>query len=156
MKVADVMTKSVRSCAPSCTLNEAAREMWENDCGVVPVVDTSRTVVGMITDRDICMAAYTRGRPLNEIPVEQVMARKLLACRPDSSLTEAEETMRTAQVRRLPVTDERGALVGLITLNDIARAATAPNGRAAKSPDIKADVVLRTLAGIGERRISRR
>lgn len=152
MKVADVMTKNVRSCAPSCTLNEAAREMWENDCGVVPVVDTARTVVGMITDRDICMAAYTRGRPLNEIPVEQVMARKLLACRPESSLTEAEETMRTAQVRRLPVTDERGALVGLITLNDIARAATTPNGRTAKSPDIKADVVLRTLAGIGERR----
>ncbi len=155
MKVADLMTKNVRSCAPTCTLNDAAREMWENDCGVVPVVDAGRTVVGMITDRDICMAAYTRGRPLGEIPVDQVMARKLLTCRPDTALTQAEETMRTAQIRRMPVTDERGALVGLISLNDIARAATTRNGRTAKSSGPNPETVLRTLAGIGERRIPR-
>lgn len=122
MRVADLMTRDVRSCAPTGTLNDAARGLWANEGCVVPVVDDARTVVGMITDGDLGMASYTYGRPLRHIAVDRVMARTFLVCRPDSSLTEAEETMRSARVRRLLVTDERGALVGLIALKDITRA----------------------------------
>ena len=76
MKVDLVMSKDVASCVPSETLNEAARIMWERDCGIVPVVESreSGKVVGVITDRDICIAAYTRGRPLAQIPIDEAMA----------------------------------------------------------------------------------
>lgn len=87
--------------------------------------------------------------------IERRLRQVFASCRPDTALTQAEETMRTAQIRRMPVTDERGALVGLISLNDIARAATTRNGRTTKSPGTTPENVLRTLAGIGERRIPR-
>ena len=124
MKVDLVMSKDVASCVPSETLNEAARIMWERDCGIVPVVESreSGKVVGVITDRDICIAAYTRGRPLAQIPIDEAMAKRVHACRASDDVSAAERTMQQAQVHRLPVLDASEQLVGVLSLADIARA----------------------------------
>jgi CBS domain-containing protein len=125
MKVAELMTRSVATCQAGQTLNDAAQIMWERDCGIVPIVaDGDRRVLGVITDRDICIAAYTQGRPLLQIRIEEVMSPRLETCRSDQELSTAEDTMQRAQVHRLPVLDEGGKLVGIVALADIARAST--------------------------------
>src|SRR5690606_29437634 len=108
MRVQELMTKEVQTCQPHHTLAEPARLMWECDCGVVPVVDDARRVVGMVTDRDICMATYTQGKPPSAIPVQSVMAKNVVSCRVDEDLASAEQKMQKAQVRRLPVVDQDG------------------------------------------------
>ena len=100
--------------------------MWEKDCGCLPVVDVAGRVVGMITDRDICMAAYTRGTPLGGETVESAMTRGVVTCGPEDTLGEVERLMKTAQVRRIPVVDDNAKLIGIISLSDMARAETHP------------------------------
>ena len=145
MKVESVMSKEVGRCLQSETLNEAARVMWERDCGIVPIVESRETgrVVGVITDRDICVAAYTQGRRLAEIPITEVMAKRVVSCRPSDELKAAEQLMRRAQVHRLPVVDASDQLVGLLSLADIARATTR-----GKPADVTAGEVGETLAAI--------
>lgn len=128
--VADLMQTDVRSCRPDDALSEAARVMWERDCGCVPVVaaDGSGRVVGMITDRDVCMAAWTRGEALARIPVAEVMARRVHAVRPEDGVDEARALMRAAQVRRLPAVDADGHLRGMLSLADLAEAAAGTHG----------------------------
>jgi len=99
--------------------------MWDGDCGSIPVVDSWSRVIGMITDRDICMAAYTQGRSLEQIRVQDVMSKNVTSCKTSDSLEQAEELMRRQKVRRLPVVDAEMHLVGLLSINDIARAAKA-------------------------------
>ncbi len=77
MNVSDLMTTAVKSCVIGDSLQRAAQLMWENDCGVVPVLDGEGRVVGMITDRDICMAAYTHGQALWQLPVSGAMAKQV-------------------------------------------------------------------------------
>jgi CBS domain-containing protein len=143
MFVRETMTKEVCACNPRDSLNEAARMMWEGDCGAVPVIDDGYTVVGMITDRDICMSAYTQGKTLASIPVSVAMAHQVLFCRPDDTVAQAEEIMRSAKIRRLPVVNELRQLVGILSLNDIARAV---EQRHVGEP--KPDDVAQTLAAI--------
>ncbi|MBK9001539.1 MAG: CBS domain-containing protein [Myxococcales bacterium] len=121
MKARDLMTHHVRTCRVGDTLAEAARIMWEGDLGDLPVVDEEGRVVAMITDRDICMAAYTQGVPLVASSVSSAMSKRLVSCSPHTSLHEIEQKMLSAQVRRIPVIDELGLLVGIVTLGDIAR-----------------------------------
>ena len=123
MKVEQIMTKQVATCTPGDTLNEAARIMWERDCGIVPVVEdrATRRVAGVVTDRDACMAAYTRGQPLSQIRVGDVMCTDVASCRAGEDVHEAEQTMQRAQVHRLPVVDDANQLLGVISLADIAR-----------------------------------
>ena len=98
--------------------------MWARDGGLGPVVESreSGKVVGVITDRDICIAAYTRGRPLAQIPIDEAMAKRVHACRASDDVSAAERTMQQAQVHRLPVLDASEQLVGVLSLADIARA----------------------------------
>ena len=125
MRIEQLMTKSPKSCQPGHTLSEAAQMMWDHDCGCLPVTagDGSQRVVGMITDRDICMAAQFHGRPLGEIRVGDAMAKDVWACNPGDAPCEAEAIMREARVRRLPVVDEADQLLGLLSLADLAREA---------------------------------
>lgn len=123
MKVEEVMVTDVKSCAPFDSLNTAAQIMWDNDCGCVPVVDQDSRAIAVITDRDICMAAYTQGVALKDSQVESAMSKQVFTCRPEDDLEEAENTMRLNHVRRLPVVDAEGKLAGIISLNDIAREA---------------------------------
>jgi CBS domain-containing protein len=96
--------------------------MWEYDCGLVPVVNDDGRLAGVVTDRDICMAAYTQGQPLHAIPVTTAMASNVLVGRADEAIEDAERSMRDAQIRRLPIVDEAGRPEGVLSLNDIARA----------------------------------
>jgi CBS domain-containing protein len=119
--VRKLMKDAPSTCAPGDSLARAAQLMWELDCGVVPVVDANGHVVGLITDRDVCMAAYTRGEPLRALPVESTMSTLVVSCSPDDSVGHALRVMATHRVRRLPVL-ENERLIGLLTLADISRA----------------------------------
>jgi CBS domain-containing protein len=131
MKVTDLMTSDVKYCAPDDTLNAAAQIMWEHDIGCIPVVDEKGSVIGLLTDRDLCMAAYLQGVPLTGAPVTGAMSKQVFTCAANSDLKEAQRLMREKQVRRLPVIDHDGHLAGIISIADIvgwaqqqARAAT--------------------------------
>jgi CBS domain-containing protein len=118
--------------------------MWAFDCGCVPVCDGDDRVVGMITDRDICLATYFSGKPPREIAVGEAMARHVLACAPADRVAAAEMTMRAAQVRRLPVIGADGRLVGILSLNDIAVRAADQKA----TNELTLDEVARTLGAI--------
>jgi len=120
MKVEQIMNRDVKTCRPQDSLNKAARIMWEEPCGAVPVVDDLRRPIGFLTDRDICMAAYTQGRPLEEMRVEIAMAHKVVSCTAEDDLSSAAQLMRQNRTHRLPVIDRDGALVGLLSLDDLA------------------------------------
>ena len=120
MKVEQIMNRNVKVCRPQDSLNKAAQIMWDEPCGAVPVVDDQRKPVGFLTDRDICMGAYTQGRPLQELRVETAMARKVVSCVAEDELGSAAGLMRQHRTRRLPVIDRNGALVGLLSLDDLA------------------------------------
>src|SRR5689334_19777740 len=123
MKVEQMMTRDVKTCSEHETLVCAVKLMWEHDIGSVPVVDKDGTVIGMITDRDCVMAAYTQGRRLDEVTVRSAMSGKLIACNPQDTLESATTAMKRAQVRRLPVIDKKAKLVGTLSLGDLSRAA---------------------------------
>ena len=120
MKVEQIMNRDVKTCRPQDSLNKAAQLMWQEPCGAVPVVDDQRRPIGFLTDRDICMAAYTQGRPLPEIRVETAMAHKVVSCTAEDDLGSAAQLMRQHRTRRLPVIDQEGTLVGLLSLDDLA------------------------------------
>jgi CBS domain-containing protein len=123
MRIEKVMHRPVVTCHVDDHLGKAARLLWEQDCGALPVVDGTGRVVAMITDRDICMAAYTKGLPLEAIQVRAAMSSQLYACHPGDPVFEAEKRMGEKQVRRLPVVDEQGRVLGILSLNDLAREA---------------------------------
>lgn len=149
MQVHELMTRSVIGCRTIDTLNDAARIMWEADCGCVPVLDDAGHPVGMLTDRDICMAAYTQGKPLLAIPIANAMASSVVVCRSDDSIATAEELMREHQLRRLPVVGADGTLVGILSLNDIAIRGHLEGKRSAD--ELGSDAIARTLAAICSR-----
>jgi CBS domain-containing protein len=123
MNVHELMTPAPAVCTTSDHLTRAAQILWERDCGAVPVLDGAGQLAGIVTDRDICMAAYTQGRPLHEIPVADVMSKVVFTIGPDATAADALETLRLRAVRRLPVTDAAGRLVGIVSLADFARVA---------------------------------
>jgi CBS domain-containing protein len=146
MIVKDIMRRDVRCVRLGDRLDAAARAMWERDCGVVPVVDGNGAVVGMLTDRDLCMASWTQARSLAEIPVTAAMARAVRTVRPDDGFATALAAMAALQVRRLPVVDARGVCIGLVALNDFVRLAD-------ERPEAVAPAaVLRALAAVGAAR----
>lgn len=146
MKVSQVMTTGVKTCSGSDFLSKAARVMWDNDCGCVPVTDAAGKIVGIITDRDIAMAAYTQGLALHSIRVESAMARTVVTCSPDDDLQTAEELMRQNQVRRIPVLDQGGKLAGIVSLNDLAL--TARHQRGQEAAEVTGAQISQTLKAI--------
>src|SRR5688572_15793231 len=100
--VHQLMTWPVFACSIDAPLETAVRLMWDHDCGSVPVIDGTGRLVGIATDRDACMAAYTQGAPLATIPIAVAMSKGIVACRPDDSITIAAQLMAQHQVRRLP------------------------------------------------------
>lgn len=124
MKIRDLMTTKVHTCGPGASGADAANLMWEQDVGIVPVVDTQGRPVAVVTDRDLCMASYTRGQALRDMPVIAAMSREIFCCRDSDALADAERLMKHHQIRRLPVVDDSGKLVGILSLNDIVLART--------------------------------
>jgi CBS-domain-containing membrane protein len=153
LRVDQIMTRNVRTCRRGDSLSAAARIMWEGDCGCVPVTereDGGARVVGMITDRDICMAGYLQGRPLSAIRIESAMARDVHSCRPTDSVAEALSMLRQHQLHRLPVVDNGGHLVGMLSLADAAREAVREHGR--KGRDVTDARIAEVLEAICESR----
>ena len=107
MRVRELMTSPATTCNPQDSLEHAAHLLWEHDCGALAVIDAKGAVQALLTDRDICMAAYTKGLRLADIAVRDSMSQDLAVCR----------------VRRLPVVDGKGMLVGMLSLADLANVA---------------------------------
>lgn len=146
MKLRDFMTQGVHTVRPDDTLDAAAKKMWEHDCGVLPVVNEHGQPVAMITDRDVCMAAYTQGKSLSKIRVDTAMSNGVVACHRDDSPFAAERSMRERQIRRLPVVDDVGRLVGIVSLNDFVLE-TVANGDGTHG-DLNLDEMAATFAAI--------
>ena len=127
MKVAEVMTTNVKSCTADTNLAAVTQLMWENDCGVVPVVNERAEVVGILTDRDICIALGTRNQAASTLSAGDVMSRQLASCAPEDDCAEVLQTMARRRVRRLPVLAIGGVLVGIVSLNDLALKVTSPH-----------------------------
>jgi len=143
MKVKELMTSDVKCCTLDTNLAAAAKIMWEGDCGALPVTDERGKLVGVITDRDICIAGATRSRTEGEIPVQDVMTGALYTCAAGDDVRAALETMRTRKVRRLPVVDNAGRPAGIVSLHDIAL-----QSRSSKGADVPAEAVLDTFVAI--------
>lgn len=123
MKVRELCSRSVRTCTPETNLADAGWSMWDVDCGILPVVDEEKKLLGVITDRDICMSVATKYRPAAEITAKEVCTGKVYSCTLDDGVDRAMEIMRRESIRRLPVVDLEGRVQGILSLNDIALAA---------------------------------
>jgi CBS domain-containing protein len=126
MKISEIMSKNPRSVSPDTPVSEAARVMKEEDVGLVPVVErvggaeTRGRLVGVVTDRDIAIRHVAEGRAA-DAPVSEVMSGGVKTCGPNDSVEDAMALMGREQVRRLPIVDERGSLVGVVAQADLAR-----------------------------------
>jgi CBS domain-containing protein len=118
MRVQDAMCQPVSSCSEEMSLAAAARIMGENDCGILPVVKEGR-VVGVVTDRDVCLAIGRTRRSPDETPVREIMTPKVATCATTDEIHSALAVMSARQVRRLPVLDAKGTLKGVLSMDDI-------------------------------------
>lgn len=152
MKVKDVMTANVRTCFMSDNLAAAVQLMWEQDCGCVPVLNEHARVVGMVTDRDVCMTVFFQGVSLSEIRVSTVMSKQLFVCTSDDDLAAAEKIMCEKKVRRLPVLDSQARLVGLLSLSDIATRADREHAQGTVARTVTDAQVARLAAAVSRPR----
>lgn len=118
---AELMTNMVVACAAGDSIRRALQIMWDHDCGAVPVVAEDGKPVAMITDRDLSMAAYTRGGLDLSDTVASAMSKQLFTCHCAQPIDQVLGLMREHQVRRLVVVDDGGALAGILSLADLAR-----------------------------------
>lgn len=136
MLVKSMMTSEVKSCAADTSLAAAARIMSNRDCGIVPVVDAQQKLLGVITDRDVCLAVATRFRSPDELPVRDVMTKKVYTCSPDDDARTALKLMKSRAVRRLPVVTADGRLSGLISIDDLVLRADSHKGADVSNEDV--------------------
>lgn len=143
MKVQDIMTRDPRSVTPDSTAREAARIMKDEGVGIVPVVDEeSRRLVGVITDRDIALRIVAEGRDPDAKVRDVMSSDRIATCRPDEDVDNVMDAMASEQVRRIPIVDERGSLVGIVAQADIVR----------KADDRKAEKTVERISEPGGRR----
>lgn len=147
MKVKEIMTPNPVTCSSGDDLDTATMRMWDRDCGFLPVVDDGR-VLGVITDRDICMSLTFKGAKPAGVTVAEVINGQVYGCKPDDDLTDALAIMREHQVHRLPVI-ENDRLLGVLSINDIVLAAGKAPGEEHR-PTYRE--VVGTLHGICEHR----
>ena len=146
MKIKDLMTQPARACTLDTDLTTVAGLMWTNNCGSIPVLDREEKVVGMITDRDICMATAMNHRNPDRLRVADVNRTRVYSVSPEDKDTEALETMKKYHVHRLPVVDPEGRLQGVVSITDFVRA-TPTDGQLGKD-GIRDDLVVDALIGI--------
>ena len=119
MRVKEIMTVSAVSCEWEMNVAEAVQLMWERNVGILPVVDAAGKLTGVVTDRDICIALGTRNRRASEIKVSEVAISKVFTCKPEDDVHEALSLLSEKQVRRLPVVNEKGTPVGILSMDDL-------------------------------------
>ena len=125
MTVRTVMTERPACCTPNTSLTDVARLMVDNDCGEIPVIEdtTSRKLAGVITDRDIATRIVAKGRNSAEACACDCMTTDCVTVTPDTSLEECCEVMENKKIRRVPVVDASGGVVGIVSLADVVRSA---------------------------------
>lgn len=141
MMVKDVMKKDAATCASDSDLSTVVGLMRDRDCGFLPVVDSNGIVVGVITDRDICLAAGSKQRPLGRVSVDEAMSHPVFSCFPDENLKVVLATMAKHRVRRLPVLNKFGHLEGVLSIDDIVSAPVRRGGPTA-------DEIVAALKGV--------
>jgi CBS domain-containing protein len=151
MKIEDILTRDVAAVGPREGLDKAAAAMRDHDCGFVPVIDLGSRVVGVLTDRDICMAALETGLPLSEIRVADTMRTDVHVCRAEETLADVEDRMGRHQIRRMPVLDEHNRLAGVVSIDSIAREAV--REAILLAPQVSTGEVGRTLGEISRPRL---
>jgi CBS domain-containing protein len=146
MKVKEIMTNDAKVCDLNASLADAAKMMWDNDCGALPVLKDGKEIVGLITDRDICMGIAMRDSNPSGISVEAIMTGTVYSVAPEDDVHLALETMQAHKVRRLPVIDPEGKLKGMLSINDVTRHAQEQIGQ--KALDLSFSDVMKTYKSI--------
>ena len=129
LRAGDVMTRNVVTVREHDTIQHAARLMGEYDCGALPVVDSTRKIIGMITDRDIAVRIAGRGVDPRRARVDECMTDESFTCHAQDSLKNCLHQMARHQIRRLPIVNDRNEIVGIISQADLARHAGMFQGR---------------------------
>lgn len=145
MRVRDIMTQPATTCAPETTIAIAGFLMEDHNCGVLPVVDIRRRLIGVVTDRDLLLAATGTQRNPSLVTVHKAMKAPVITCLPDDDLKSAINTMRAKAVRRLPVVDRDRHVIGLLSIDDVVRWGVQPDG-------LTPGEVIEAFEGICERR----
>ncbi len=122
MLVSEIMKRPPATCKTSDSVTEAAKIMHDHKCGFVPVVDPHGAVVGVVTDRDVCMIVGDKNRAMTHVSVQDAMSRPMFSCYGDENVKTTLATMAKRHVRRLPVLDKHGHLQGVLSIDDIIQA----------------------------------
>lgn len=120
-KIRDIMTRDVETVTPGTPIRQVAERMRNDDIGSFPVVDEQGRVIGTITDRDIVCRIVSEGLEPATTMVSEAMTKDVSTCTEDQTIDEAAKLMEERQIRRIPVVDGDGKLVGLITMGKIAK-----------------------------------
>jgi len=142
MLVREVMKASPQGCSPATNLAEVTERLWKSGCGALPVLDGQGKVIGIITDRDICVAAGTRNQRPSDLAAQAAMTRDVATCFADDEIHTALKTMRDRKVRRMPVLTRAGELAGLLTMSDLVLLARHDDG---SDPPLSYEDVMNTL-----------
>jgi CBS domain-containing protein len=146
MYVNEAMTSDVKTCRPYSSLDEVARLMWDGDCGAIPIVSDDNKPMGVITDRDIAMAAMLNHQPLWEINASTVIqGQNLCCCDQQESIESCLRKMEQKEVRRVLVTDAANSLVGILSMGDALAFTKSAHMNAAKGDKVDVDNVLGML-----------
>lgn len=145
MRVRDIMTQPATTCAPETSIAAASYLMEDHNCGILPIVNIRRRLIGVVTDRDLLLAAAGTLRYASVVTVHEAMTAPVMTCFPDDDLKAAVNTMRTRAVRRLPVIDRDRHVIGVLSIDDVVRWGVQPDG-------LTAAEVIEAFEGICERR----
>ena len=121
MKVKDCMCYDVAYLTPETTVSDCAKLMCNKHVGCIPVCDNNKTVVGLVTDRDIILRSIACDKEIKNTPISDIMTCKVYCCGPEEEIDEAEKKMSNEQIRRLPVVDENNKIIGIVTLGDFCK-----------------------------------
>jgi len=123
MRIKDVMTHPPVTCRTDMHMDAVVRLMSEFDCGMVVLVDRAGRLAGVITDRDVCLAMLKYGQTLADTRISDVVENQVFSCGADDRLESAIGLMRDLLIRRMPVTDDAGIPIGVLSIDDVARVA---------------------------------
>ena len=123
MRIQDIMTRNPACVTPDATVREAAQVMLREEVGMVPVVESvgGRRLIGVVTDRDIAIRCIAEGRDSSTRVRDVMSASDLATCTQNDDVDSLMDAMREEKVRRIPIVDERGALVGIVSQADVLR-----------------------------------
>jgi len=145
MKVKTVMSPDVQCCNVNTSLNDIASKMWEHNCGSIPVVDDESKPIGMVTDRDIAMSCTLNHKAPWELAASTVIgSAEVFSCLDTDTIDIALVKMKDKKVRRLPVINKDGYLVGMLSIDDL----VARSGNGKSSLAIPYDLTLKTLKSV--------